>query len=118
MWSGVIRSAPGPGRAITTTGAAPKASANNAWSLNAPELGSISRSTRASGCKRSRPMMLPADSRMASNSSSTGQREGTAKIDSGDADSCEGGDGRAIVLVAKEERHQVLVLNLGDLRGG
>ena len=63
-------------------------------------------------------MRLPADSRRASNSSSTGQRAGAAKIDSGDVDSRGGGDGRAIVLVAKEERHQVLVLNLGDLRGG
>src|SRR5438093_3770432 len=118
IWSGVIKLAPGPGCAITITGSAPKASANNAWSLNASALGSISRSTRASGCKRSRPMRLPADSRRASNSSSTGRRAGAAKMDSGDVDSREGGDGRAIVLVAKEERHQLLVLNLGDLRGG
>ena len=117
MWSGVIRFAPGPGRAITTTGSAPKASANNAWSLNAPALGSISKSTRASGCKRNRPMMLPAESARATKSRSHGHREGAAKTDMGDADSRGVGDGRAIVLVAKEERHQLLILNLGHLRG-
>src|SRR5438128_8264376 len=115
MWSGVIRSAPGPGRAITTTGSAPKASANNAWSLNAPALGSISRSTRASGCRRNRPTMLPAENRMATNRRSSGQWEGAVKTETRDADSPEGVDGRAMALVAKEQRHQVLILNRWDL---
>src|SRR5207237_1152295 len=117
MWSGVIRLAPGPGRAITTTGSAPKASANKAWSLNALALGSIRRSTRASGCNRTRPRMLPADRRMARISSSSGQREGAVKTESPDIDSPEAGDDRAIVSVAKEERHQVLIMKRWDLGG-
>src|SRR6266550_4279524 len=64
-----------------------------------------------------RPMMLPAESARASKSRSHGHREGAAKTDMGDADSRGVGDGRAIVLVAKEERHQLLILNLGHLRG-
>jgi len=59
--------------------------------------------------------MLPVDNRMARNRRSSGHREGAVKTETGDADSPEGGDGRAIVLVAKEQRHQLLILNRWNL---
>ena len=59
--------------------------------------------------------MLPADNRMATTRRSSGQREGAVRTVTRDADSPEGVDGRAIVLVAKEQRHQVLILNRWNL---
>jgi len=52
---------------------------------------------------------------MATTRRSSGQREGAVRTVTRDADSPEGVDGRAIVLVAKEQRHQVLILNRWNL---
>src|SRR5438132_6264648 len=117
MGEGVIRVLPGAGFAMTTTGSAPNVSAKSAWSLNAAALGSMRRSTRASGRRRVNPTALPADRRSASSKRTRGQREGIVNNDRGKRDVARGGED-ATTLVAKEERNKVLIMEWRRLRGG
>src|SRR5256885_16914451 len=104
-----MRLLPGAGFAITTTGSAPKVSANSDWSLKAAALGSMRRSTRASGRRRVSPTALPADRRSASSKRRSGQREGTVNNDRGGREVAPGGEDAAS-LVAKEERNKILIM--------
>src|SRR5438105_10758022 len=102
---------------MTTTGSAPKVSAKSAWSLNAAALGSVRRSTRASGCRRVTPIALPADRRSASSKRRTGQRAGIVNGERGTRDVARGGED-ATTSVAKEEPNEILIMEWRRLRGG